>query len=450
MGGGFGPFSASLGLTCESAQEFRFVLADGRAVVANSGENTELFWAACGGGGGSFGIMTSAVMKTSPSTRFNNNVYFRYEWPKSAAGEVAHKHATYDDDDASVWVRVELSSNEGAIALGVCWDVDCEEECVKRLEKSAFFGVGGKMQKILKAGADVTEAVKFLGPAGSWAREIPTQSNAEAFLNRYADEAGLGLKRSYSSMFTSFTNGPPPQSVYDAMATALFTTNADLVPFNLVQLNPWRGGEKGNKPQNAFAHRSADQLLELIGGNDGAEGEVLAAAIAELERVHSTILAAMLPWRSGVYINYPDNKIADDAFPGLYYGSSLPRLEALRTSVDPTGVFVQKQQIGGGGVVRMAAAKGHCEGMVGLEVRDSRVEGRIQAYPFGILSGVRAEVRVSEGCGLSAPKGAGLWGTRQSGVYEVVAEGGREWSLEMAGENCEMGVVSVNRIACPV
>jgi len=48
--------------------EITIVTADGNHVIANSYQNKELFWALRGGGGGTWGVVTSVTYKTHPST----------------------------------------------------------------------------------------------------------------------------------------------------------------------------------------------------------------------------------------------------------------------------------------------------------------------------------------------------------------------------------------------
>ena len=45
--------------------------ADGDHVIANAYRNTDLFWALRGGGGGTWGVLTSVTYKTHPSTPFS-------------------------------------------------------------------------------------------------------------------------------------------------------------------------------------------------------------------------------------------------------------------------------------------------------------------------------------------------------------------------------------------
>jgi hypothetical protein len=51
--------------------EITIVTADGNHVIANRYCNQDLFWALRGGGGGTWGVVTSVTYKTHPSTPFN-------------------------------------------------------------------------------------------------------------------------------------------------------------------------------------------------------------------------------------------------------------------------------------------------------------------------------------------------------------------------------------------
>lgn len=65
LGGGLGFQGHRMGLCCDSLVEVEMVLADGTIVKANESSNQDLFWACCGGGGGTFGIVTSVTIRVN-------------------------------------------------------------------------------------------------------------------------------------------------------------------------------------------------------------------------------------------------------------------------------------------------------------------------------------------------------------------------------------------------
>jgi hypothetical protein len=55
----------------DNVLEFTVVTADGNHLVANTYTNADLFWALRGGGGGTWGVVTSVTYRTHPSTTFS-------------------------------------------------------------------------------------------------------------------------------------------------------------------------------------------------------------------------------------------------------------------------------------------------------------------------------------------------------------------------------------------
>ncbi|KAL4989598.1 hypothetical protein BDW68DRAFT_195699 [Aspergillus falconensis] len=66
QGGGEGLLGPLYGMGSDNAVEFNVVTADGDLVVANAFQNTDLFWALRGGGGGTFGIAVNTTMRAFP------------------------------------------------------------------------------------------------------------------------------------------------------------------------------------------------------------------------------------------------------------------------------------------------------------------------------------------------------------------------------------------------
>ncbi|KAF2627204.1 hypothetical protein BU25DRAFT_469653 [Macroventuria anomochaeta] len=65
-GGGHSPLMQLFGAGSDQIVALEVVLANGRFVTATQSVNSDLYWAMLGGGGGTFGIITSAVVKVHP------------------------------------------------------------------------------------------------------------------------------------------------------------------------------------------------------------------------------------------------------------------------------------------------------------------------------------------------------------------------------------------------
>ncbi|OTB02155.1 hypothetical protein M426DRAFT_24914 [Hypoxylon sp. CI-4A] len=66
LGGGHSPLSSLYGMAADQVLSIEIVTADGRFVTASETSNPDLFWALRGGGGSTFGVVTSMVVKAFP------------------------------------------------------------------------------------------------------------------------------------------------------------------------------------------------------------------------------------------------------------------------------------------------------------------------------------------------------------------------------------------------
>ncbi|MBE3043183.1 FAD-binding oxidoreductase, partial [Candidatus Bathyarchaeota archaeon] len=69
-GGGHSPLSGKLGLAADQVLSIDVVLPNGRFVTCDEEENSDLFWALRGGGGGTFGVVTGMTVKVHPKMKF--------------------------------------------------------------------------------------------------------------------------------------------------------------------------------------------------------------------------------------------------------------------------------------------------------------------------------------------------------------------------------------------
>jgi FAD/FMN-containing dehydrogenase len=58
--------SPTLGLGADRALQFKVVIPSGEYLVANACQNTDLFFALRGGGGGTFGVVIETTFKVEP------------------------------------------------------------------------------------------------------------------------------------------------------------------------------------------------------------------------------------------------------------------------------------------------------------------------------------------------------------------------------------------------
>jgi ribonuclease T2 len=63
IGGGHGPFAPSKGLGVDNILELDIITANGTFLTANAVNNTDLYWALRGGGGGNWGIITAITYR---------------------------------------------------------------------------------------------------------------------------------------------------------------------------------------------------------------------------------------------------------------------------------------------------------------------------------------------------------------------------------------------------
>ncbi|KAF7951304.1 hypothetical protein EAE96_006625 [Botrytis aclada] len=68
QGGGHSPASRDYGLGADQVLEAEVVLADGEIVTANNCHNQDIYFAIRGGGGGTYGVVVSTIIKAYPTT----------------------------------------------------------------------------------------------------------------------------------------------------------------------------------------------------------------------------------------------------------------------------------------------------------------------------------------------------------------------------------------------
>lgn len=320
LGGGFGFTSRSLGATVDKLIETEIVTADGRILTCNAQQNSDLFWACRGGGGGTFGINTSYTLQITP---IGNVSYYEFKWDMSnAAGALKMLQGMVGSfPDA-------LSCRAGIGAVG------------------AFPRTPGP------AGVTVDAIGIFRGPQEGLVQifqpllagfpPISTTIRSGTF-----DEA---------AKFTFLTT---PVDYYAVKSSYAATTLSDAVIDTLIQqvqrypgsANPdgggvalflW-GGALNAVPRTAtaFVHRDARWLLAFETSWEASDGDATVNAnLAWLKAFYDSVQPAM----SGeAYQNFIDPDLTN--WQAAYYAENFSRLVEIKAKYDPTNFFSYAQSI---------------------------------------------------------------------------------------------------------
>ncbi|KIJ13624.1 hypothetical protein PAXINDRAFT_100587 [Paxillus involutus ATCC 200175] len=101
-GGGHSALSPTYGLGVDNAIEISVVLSTGEYLTVNNYQNPDLFWALRGGGGGTYGIVTSVTYRTYPSVPAQLYLFEANSTNSSAmqelVGELLQSQTQFTDD----------------------------------------------------------------------------------------------------------------------------------------------------------------------------------------------------------------------------------------------------------------------------------------------------------------------------------------------------------------
>jgi FAD/FMN-containing dehydrogenase len=325
MGGGIGLLDRTYGLTCDTLLAAEVVLADGRIVTASAEENSDLFWALRGGGGGNFGIVTKFHFQTHPTqnlTRFASQ--FAFQDCLAVLGAWQDWVTTLPD---SIWTNAvfwheggaesDLKLNIGGCCIGESdafmphWNRFLSQAAVSPLADSVSIETKSYAGVILGdcrgAAASVCARPSHYGMGAS-----------SDFFNKVIPEAGL--KALLNAIANRQTSGKPAGILFDSAAGAIAR-----IPANAT----------------AFVHRKALLSAQYIATYDPTTP---AATIDDGNAWAHGMRSVMAPWSTGgAYANYIDTLLSN--WQTAYYGSNLTSLVACKAKFDPDNVFNFPQSI---------------------------------------------------------------------------------------------------------
>ena len=335
LGGGVGIFGRVFGLTSDNVLAMQLVTAAGDLLTCNANQNSDLYWACRGGGGGNFGILTSLTMKTHAAPSIT---LFSYRWPWAAAADVlAGWQQWIRTIPNELWSNCHLLSSvaAGSPTLTVGGAYVGSQLALEPWLKSLSAAVGTRPSGQVVGTYGLLDAIMIeAGCSGRTAAQCRVaQPGGGGVLER---EASIGrsdvvMQPLTASAITTLIDGvnrrqgnPQATTVagvaLDAMGGAINRVSADAT---------------------AFVHRSALCIAQYNATwPTDAPAAVMQSNVDDLNRLY----AAMRPHASGfAYQNYIDATLPD--WQRAYYGTNLQRLITVKAHHDPSNFFRFAQSI---------------------------------------------------------------------------------------------------------
>jgi FAD/FMN-containing dehydrogenase len=337
LGGGLGVIDRQFGLACDNLLSAEVVLADGSAVTTNARENSDLFWALRGAGGGNFGVVTSFQFRTHPIGSLGLFTLV-YEWANAASVLAAWQHFAPQAPNA-LWSNCLLLASQ---------DTPSGSGPVARVT-GVYVGSESELEADLQPFRDAVGASPFTDFVGSapylQAMLIEAGCDGDTVSECHLpseNPAGL-LTRAPFAAKSDYLGTALPQAGIDVVLAAVERRQTSpILSGGGVAFDAAGGAINSVAPDaTAFVHRNQLASLQYSGNWPmGAAASLIAANRAWL----ASTWQSMRPYASGqAYQNYIDAALPD--WQQAYYGSNLARLEQVKAKYDPDDVFHFRQSI---------------------------------------------------------------------------------------------------------
>jgi len=363
--GGFGSFSKAYGLAAAGLLEAEVVTADGKIRVANACTNPDLFWALKGGGGGSFGVVSTVTLRVRELPEFGGGAIFTIKASSDdACRQLLRRFVSFyrenlfnDHWGEQARIRPDNSLGISMVSLGLdteeakkvwqpfldwlarspadytidspliigslparnWWDVEWRAAHHQPVFVSDS-RAGASPNNVWWTGDGGQVAWFIYGYESLW---LPASLLEDDSRERLANALFAASRHHGVSLhFNKGLAGAPPDAIEAARETAM--NPAVLTAFALAISADGEGpsypGLPGHEPDVASGRKSADHIQRCI--NE---------------------LRAIVP-NGGAYVS--ESNFFEEAYQRSYWGSNYPRLASIKKKYDPAGLFFVHNGVG--------------------------------------------------------------------------------------------------------
>jgi FAD/FMN-containing dehydrogenase len=327
LGGGVGVLCRAYGLACDQVQSFQVVTADGTARTVSASSEPDLFFA-LRGGGGSFAAVTSITfaVRTAPTVG-----QFFLQWPLDQAPAVlAAWQQWIAGAPNELWSTCKLLVDPGSsanITVSGTWigagSVQSQlsgllqQAPAPATQSTSSAAYGDSMLGF--AGCSGEDATACIADALTPDKRQPFAATS-AILQQPLPAAGIQAIVAAVQAGASVPGMIEGGVSFDSAGGAIAAVAPDATAV------PWRTALATVQYTATWAY--ADASADPSPYDAFVQGE----------------RAALAPWLgSGAYANYADPSLAN--FAQDYWGANLPRLQQVRKTYDPNGVFDYPQAV---------------------------------------------------------------------------------------------------------
>ncbi|KAI0858731.1 FAD binding domain-containing protein [Xylaria cubensis] len=342
-GGGHSAMASIYGMGADQVLSLDVVTADGQFVTADANQNTDLFFALRGGGGGNYGIITSAVVKAHPTTSLlSSSLSFSVQPAQNAPANASDRFwAAFDayhkfgldivDNGGTAYSSVSrIAPQSGSNAPpGARFSTSIEMPGMSAAQLTAF--VKPLHDRIAALGLNV--------PASS----VSQASNWQDTRHGVGDTPGNG-GRFASRIFPRVSFENPTR--FAATQKAIRNTVEAGYMFHGINLAPTLevAGYPGSSSAVNPAFRTAVMFADVFEGTNlrGLSAQGVRNAHAQFN-VYMNQIRLATP-EGGSYVNEGD--VEEPDWQKAFFGSNYARLLQVKTSWDPWSLFYTPAGVG--------------------------------------------------------------------------------------------------------
>ncbi|OTB06057.1 hypothetical protein M426DRAFT_72414 [Hypoxylon sp. CI-4A] len=331
LGGGHSPLSSLYGLAADQVLSMEVVTADGRFVTASETSHPDLFWALRGGGGSTFGVVTSVVIKAHPKIKVTTMTYLLQTGPTVTAeqfwaalraffdGFITYTDAgNYEYFRISQPVQGQFASDMGPWFAPGMSKAQLEKLVAPLLAK--FQEIGIEVNPIYTEYDDFYDAWNASFPVEPWGSDQIRQASRLFPKSNWQDPAKLN-------------------ATFDAIKSVV-EEGAYIVGFNIAAA-PKRG-YPDNAVNPAWRNAVMHAIMASLWNVTSSEAEMKAAS-------DKLTFDWMQRWRdvspgAGSYMSEAD--YIEPNFTQAFFGDKYPKLYRLKQLYDPFGVFYAHTAVG--------------------------------------------------------------------------------------------------------